>query len=381
MNSGAYVRLAVVLGTSRNTSEVEKLLEPQKRMLTTLIQESELSDNIESDGLDLIVVEIDDMGADESEIFTNLRARFAEMPILLVSNELPHGAVKNLLRFNVQDWLVRPLDQRSLIETIQNMAWSNRSGHNKVHAVISCVGGAGATTVAINMADIACRQLASKNHNIALVDLDYSTGDCGYVLNMISNVNLGDLSAAHRRVDAELISFIQQHHDAGFFLYSFKRPELNADTAGQELILRLLDTISTEHQLLFLDLPYYDTPWRNDVLAGVNSCTLVSEVNLPAIKHTLDLIRQIKALRSDDIKLHVLFNKHSRAIFGQRISKRKLQELLGDTPFSFLPIDKGVIGEAADRGILPSEVSPRSAFLRKLARYMKSLDMVKDTKP
>jgi pilus assembly protein CpaE len=371
MNSGSIFRVTAILSAAVKSSEVAKQLKSEGRYLVSSIRLEDIAQTDLIEGADIIVVETDGMDEDELQIFAEVRARTTDTPLLLLSNELGHAAMQKLLKFNVGEWLLRPLDQKALREAMHSMVWNTRNRSNLVHAVISCAGGTGATTVAISMADIASRISSKKHPNIALVDMDYSTGNCGYVLNMVGNFKLGS-SSADRRIDSEFISLIQQKHEAGFYLYSFKRPDLNIEERGQELILRLLDAISMDHSMLILDIPYYATEWGADVLSGINSCSLVSDVSLPVIKHTLDRINEIKEIRGNDFPIHVVFNKQTTKLFGQRISQRKVKELLGDTPFSFLPQDHGTIGESMDRGILPSDISKRSPFLKKLTAYMKS---------
>jgi pilus assembly protein CpaE len=353
------------------SSEVVEQLKSEGRYLVSSIRLEDIAQSDLIEGADIIVVEIDSMNEDEMQIFPEVRARATNTPLLLLSNELGHGAMQKLLKFRVDEWLLRPLDQKVFREAMQSMVRNTRTSTNLVHAVISCAGGTGATTVAISMADIASRISSKKRPNIALVDMDYSSGNCGYVLNMVSDFKLGSAASAHRRIDSEFISLIQQRNEAGFYLYSFKRPDLNIEERGPELVLRLLDAISIDHSMLILDIPYYETEWRADVMSGINSCSLVSEVSLPVLKHTLDLINEIKKIRGDDFPINVIFNKQTTKLFGQRISQRRLKELLGNTPFSFLPQDQGTIRESMDRGILPSEISKRSPFLKKLTAYMK----------
>jgi len=371
MNSGSICNVTAILGAMVKSSEVVEQLKSEGRYLVSSIRLEDIAQSDLIEGADIIVVEIDSMNEDEMQIFPEVRARATNTPLLLLSNELGHGAMQKLLKFRVDEWLLRPLDQKVFREAMQSMVRNTRTSTNLVHAVISCAGGTGATTVAISMADIASRISSKKRPNIALVDMDYSSGNCGYVLNMVSDFKLGSAASAHRRIDSEFISLIQQRNEAGFYLYSFKRPDLNIEERGPELVLRLLDAISIDHSMLILDIPYYETEWRADVMSGINSCSLVSEVSLPVLKHTLDLINEIKKIRGDDFPINVIFNKQTTKLFGQRISQRRLKELLGNTPFSFLPQDQGTIRESMDRGILPSEISKRSPFLKKLTAYMK----------
>ncbi|OSQ44326.1 AAA family ATPase [Marivita geojedonensis] len=377
MNIASVTRVVIVIGAALDESEALHAFSKHSRFIVTQVRVDEISSDPSVVNADVIVVDIGALGEEELEILTRVRAQVADAPLILISEALKPAAMRQILKFDIDDWLPKPVDVDGLFAAINNSVRTKRIRTNQVNAVVSCVGGAGATTVAIGMADLACQMLKKKNPNIALVDLDFSTGNCGYALNMVSSFDLGSVAATPRRIDGEFLSVIQQRHDAGFYLYSFKCPNINVEHGGFELILRLLDAVSLEHSTLFLDIPYYATEWRNDVFAAVNTCTLVSEVNLPAINQTLDVIQEIQELRGKDFPIHVIFNKHTRKLFGTRISQRKLKELLGDTEFSFLPVDDSNIGEAIDRGVLLSEISGNSSFLRKLSKYVEQHDFLK----
>jgi pilus assembly protein CpaE len=243
-----------------------------------------------------------------------------------------------------------------------------------VHAVISAVGGAGATTTAICLADLLVGTKKTKQ-NVALFDLDFSSGNCSYLLNMVNGFNLESVASHPERVDVEFINLIQQQHARGFYVYSFKRPEINAEINGYELVLRMLDAVNLQHEHTVLDIPYYETEWKNEVLAAVNTCTVVTQMNLPAIKHTLDIVERVKDLRGSDYPVQVIFNHHRGGMFSQRIKKSTLEELFEGTPFHYLPEDETTINESVDRGLLPSEVRPSTKFLKSLRSYMKELDL------
>ncbi|MDU8913276.1 hypothetical protein [Aestuariicoccus sp. MJ-SS9] len=376
MNTSPLSRILLVNSSSSKAADLENTIDKKPGFIITKISPSEIAEEPSAGTADLILVNIDHLGEDELLIFPEIRARAPETPLILLSEDLPPESMRQLFKFNVQDWLQKPFSDQEILDSIRSAVRVTRVTTNKVHAVISCVGGAGATTVAINMADIAANKLSRKSPDVALIDLDFSTGNCGYVLNMVSTFNLGTVASAPRRIDAEFISVIQQKHEGKFFLYSFKRPEVNTEINGYELVLRLLDAVTAEHGTTFLDIPYYATEWRDDVLSAVNSCTLVTELNLPAIKHTLDLIEHLRSLRGANFPIQVFFNKHKSSLFGSRVPKRKLKELFPDTPFGYLPLDESLIGEAVDRGVLPSSISGRAKFLKVLTKYMKSADMM-----
>ncbi|WP_212523407.1 hypothetical protein [Actibacterium sp. MT2.3-13A] len=322
---------------------------------------------------DIIIVDVERIGEMEVDTLNHLHGEFNDVPLIVTSEPLAQEDVHRLIKLRIHDWLLKPVDQGKLVSVLQSAVRTAKAVQNKVHAVISTVGGAGATTIAVCMADLMANKLLKKKANVALFDLDFSTGNCGYVLNMVNSYNLESVASNPSRIDAEFINLIQQKHDRGFYVYSFKRPDINTELDGFELVLRMLDSVSLQHDHTVLDIPYYETDWKSEVLSGVNSCTLVTEMNLPALKHCLDMLRRIREIRGDEFKVNVVVNKETRKLFEHRISRAKLRELFGNIPIFYLPDDKDIIEESVDRGVVPSDVSPRSRFVRALAGYLKTI--------
>ena len=375
MSRARIINVFVVNCDPNEASTASEALRDARRFVAEEVRASEAPAAFGKSSPDVIVVEFGALADDAIQTLTQIRYVAAATPIILVSYDLPADAVRSILKFNVHDWLKKPLDNADFKNVLASAAKSQTDQSNSVHAVISCVGGAGATSLAISMADIINRKLAKKDSDIALFDLDFSSGDCGNMLNLHNKFDLTSVAAAPRKIDSEFLQVIQKQHESGFFLYSFKRPSLNTNGNAYELVLRLLDAVSLEHEITFVDIPYYATEWHEDVIAAVNSFTLVAELNLPALKHTLDQIDIIKGIRGDDAPIHVIINKRQGGLFKNRLSKRKIRELLGETPFTFLPAEYQLLGEAMDRGVLPSTISRRSAFLKVLAKYLSTLPL------
>lgn len=324
---------------------------------------------------EIVIFDVTDIGTAEVDTLNQMRDRFPDVPVIVTSEPLDQEAVHRLLKLRVHDWLVKPVTKEKILGVLQSAIRTAKATNNRVHAVVSTVGGAGATTVAVSMADLLATKIFKKKANVALFDLDFSTGNCSYLLNMVSSYNIESLAANPSRIDVELTNLIQQKHEHGFYVYSFKRPDINTELNGFEMVLRMLDAVTLQHEHTVLDIPYYEIDWKDEVLSGVNTCTLVTELNLPALKHCLDALRRVREIRGENYPVSVLINKESRHLFGGRISKAKLKELFGDTPFYFIPEDRGTVADSVDRGVLPSDVSSGSKFLKALTTYIKTLDL------
>ncbi|MBJ3763653.1 hypothetical protein ILP92_12925 [Maribius pontilimi] len=374
MTPNPMSRILLVSGNDATNEEIEALVEASPRIMVFPIEVSALKTNLTPEAGDLVIVNVSALTEAEIELLSDVRAAVPHMPLIVSSPALTADETRRLFKFNVHDWMPKPVDGKDLIESIFKGVRFRKTYNNRVHAVVSSVGGVGATTLAVSMADIAAQRMFKKR-SVALFDLDFSLGDCSYAINMINGYNLASVAAAPHRVDAEFIRVIQKQHENGFAVYSFKRPELNSEINGYELVLRLLDAVTIEHDQTFVDIPYYETEWKDDVLSAVNTCTLVTELNMSALKHTVDLIDRIRELRGKDFALQVVVNKYESRLFGQRIGKSRLKELFGDVPFTYLPLASAQIGEAVDRGVPPSEVAHRSRFLNALQKYMKSMEL------
>lgn len=319
---------------------------------------------------EIVVLDIASVGPSELESLAAIRVAYGDIPVIVVSEALDDTQVRKLLKQKVHDWLKKPLVAADFLSTLQSAIRSAKQSHNLVHAVISAAGGAGGTTVAIALADMLAKRTAKAGGNVGLFDLDFATGSCGMALNLLSPVNLDGVLTSPARIDAEFVNLIQQRHAHGFHVYSFKRREVVTHLNCYELVLRLLDVVTMEHSHTILDIPYYETDWRQDVLSAVNTVTVVSELNLPSIKHTLDILRSIEDLPGGSKPVQVLLNKVDRGLFGgTRIKSSKLKELFGATPFDFLPRDDQSLEEAMDRGVILSEVNSGSKFLKALERH------------
>lgn len=352
--------------------EVQSTLEDGKRFFVTSVQLDKMKSLNDDLQFDVAIVALERFSSDEVDSFNTLKARFPNVPVVAAFGKEPlsEDSLRQLFRLGVQDWQHSPFEKGALQNSVQSVVRGSQTSHNKVHAVISAVGGAGATTVAITMADLLAARAKKTSESVALFDLDFSSGDCSYELNLMNSFDLRSVISNPERIDPEFIRQIQKSHRNNFAVYSFKMLDLNTDLNGYELVLRMLDAVSIEHDHAILDIPYYETDWKMDVLSAVNSYTIVTARTVPAIKQTVDLIDRLKATCGDKIEVSVIFNKHESRLFGQRLRNSAIKTLLGDIPKYVLPREDSVILEAADRGKLPREISGRSAFVRKVRKYI-----------
>lgn len=320
---------------------------------------------------DVVLLEVDSFQDNETEVFNSIKNLSPDLPIIVVSEALPDSQLRALMKLQPADWLKKPVTLTEIGSAIASAVKHNRSSSNKVHAIVPITGGAGATTIAVALADMLARRQAKGGGSVGLVDLDFSQGNCGLLCNLVNPINLQSVISNPTRIDQQFVQLIQRKHESGFNIYSYKRREIVTHENNYETVLRLLDAVSSQHAHTILDIPVHETDWRNDVLQTVNTVTLVCELNLPSLKQCLDTLEILHQRKSATSSVNLIINKRVSGFFSpQRIKQKQVEELLGQTAVHYLPYEPSTTNEAMDRGQMLSATNSSSKLVKELGKYL-----------
>jgi pilus assembly protein CpaE len=331
------------------------------------------SGTFDQDNYDLLIIDAGKGEFIDSGQAQELRDRFARLPLIVVSEPLQDKHMRQLLRLNSKDWLKKPLDRKMFLESITGNIQLTQAGDNKVHAVVSSVGGAGATSVAITMANAMAKVKKKIQPIVTLFDLDFSAGSCGQYLNIANDYDLGPVLTNPKRVDLEFIDIIKKRHESGFSVLSFKHPQVITSPNGKELVLRMLDVVSFENDHTVIDIPYYETNWKDEILTAVNSITLVTDCTIPGLRQAKDVYSRIKRIKRDDTPITIIANKHRSRLFGFGIGKKETRKIFNKANSLLIDDDWDTLTEAVNRGVLPADVSSRSKFVRQVEKMAETV--------
>lgn len=165
---------------------------------------------------DLIVLDVDNGTLlQQPELFT-FRTSYRDIPLVVVSEDLPDDMLRLLFRLNGNDWLKKPLERRALIDMISTHAPGTGASDSRVHAVVSAVGGAGASVIASSLAHVLAQPTKNSTPRIDLFDTDFCSGALGYYLNLVNDYDLKPVIANPSRVDLEFIDLVRKRHSGAF---------------------------------------------------------------------------------------------------------------------------------------------------------------------
>lgn len=310
----------------------------------------------------LIVLDVDDGEMLSRPELLAFRNRHRNIPLVVISEDLADDMLRLLFRLNGNDWLKKPLERRALIDMISTHAPTAGASDSRVHAVVSAVGGAGASVIASSLAHVLAQPTKNSAPRVDLFDLDFSSGSLGYYLNLVNDYDLKPVVANPSRVDLEFIDLVRKRHSGGFSLLSFRQPSVLLAPKGAELVLRMLDVAAFESDHTVLDVPYYHTPWKDDVLASVNSICIVTEMTIPALHQAKELFVNLVRLRGNSDQIFVVINKYRTKLFSLGVRRQQADKVFKDTHAHIIAYDWDTLSEAVNRGVLPVEVNARSRF-------------------
>ena len=214
------------------------------------------------------------------------------------------------IRAGAQEVLRRPLDRVALGQAVERVATlsARKNGGDrprKIITVYSGKGGAGVTAIATNLAITLKRQSPLE---VALVDLDFQSGDAAFALGHTPTRSLGDLVGAGALDSASLQGALLRH-ESGLFILSQPDQLERADGMAPDQVGTVLDILSSVFELVVVDAPHAITDVTLEIFDRSTVVLLLAEPTIPsvrAVRRSLDVFHRLNYLVAPDrVKLVV----------------------------------------------------------------------------
>lgn len=201
-----------------------------------------------------------------------------------------------------------------------------------VYSVVATRGGAGATTVAANLAVSLAESLPRKPkdgslpNRVILLDFDIQFGNAGTYVDVEDNGGMTELLAGEAEPTPDRV--LRMTQDTGLGIDVLTAPAifvpLTAMTA--ELAQRIVDVLSARYAHVVIDLPRAALDWVEPVVRASDRLLLVSDGSVPCIrqaKRMIDLYRELEPT----LKIDVVMNRERKPLFGSNM-QRDAEDLL-----------------------------------------------------
>ena len=319
---------------------------------------------------DIILMDINMPGIDGIGASQQISESVPSVQIIIMSVQSDPNYLRRAMMAGARDFLTKPFGGDELVAAIRrvhdkrptvtptparqprqiaNSASSDEPmslPEGNIIAVYSPKGGAGCTTVAINLAVA----LARRGRRTILVDGSLQFGDVSVMLNMKAVTSIADLSDRGNELDQDLISSISQVHRSNLnVLLAPPRPEM-ADVVTEENIKQLLAALKESFDFIIVDTTSYLSEKTLAILDVADRIVLLAQQNLSSLKNVSRFFDLAESLEYEMQKVWLVVNR-AKNKQGKGISVHDVGKALKRPIYGTVPDDEITVSDASNRGV------------------------------
>jgi pilus assembly protein CpaE len=330
----------------------------------------------------LVIVDLDSTKNEELWALDLLMKRIARsVPVVVVTQVLQESVPRRLVQMRIADLLVKPVAPDELLSACVRLARTptdHESMEARIFTFMPAVGGAGATTLAIQAALTLHRTGGrKKTQSTCLVDLNLAHSACADYLDLKPQLDLGEIGRHPDRLDAQLLEVMLSRHRCGLAVVAAPSHLASMHSVNPVVVTRLLDLVSSSFENVVIDMPRTWYPWSDSVLGGSDQVFIITEATVPALRTA----KQLATATSQGVGLKspplVIVNRFRRWLFSSGLRRADLRGALDESFGGTIPCDYSLVREAIDLGVPLQEVKRGN----NIAAAIKKLILNRDSPP
>jgi pilus assembly protein CpaE len=214
----------------------------------------------------------------------------------------------------------------------------------QVITVFGAKGGAGKTTLSVNLAVAIARETKRK---VALLDLNLQFGDVASYLNVQPRRTIAEFVQERNQWDSQLLnSYLIPHNSGVKILAAPLRPE-DAELITPEQVDKIITIMRQTFDYIVIDSPPYISDTLLTALDASNQIILVMSMDLPAVKNVKLSLNLLDTLHHSG-KTKLVINRGAKQ-FGVDI--RDVEKTIDFLAAEEVPSEGNTVVNAANKGI------------------------------
>ena len=328
-------------------------------------------DAIANAGPSVLIIDLQAGGA--LALLDGLARLAPETKVLVIGDALPSQAVRSMLALKASDLVGSSAQADAIVRAtgrLMDLTPDGPTRRNQCWVVSGAVGGAGATTIAI---EIACATaMRDPDNKVCLVDMNLADGMVPAYLEAQAKLDLIGLAEAPDRLDATLLDAYSWMHETGVTVIAAPRNADVHDIITPDMVLRLLDTVCAGFSHVIVDVPRERRSWSKPLLAGVDEVLVVSEFTVPSLHAAADMSREIDDLRIDAAPARLVLNRMSDGKLEFSVSRAS--RAIDRDIEAVVRSDWKSARAAVNLGMPVARVKPKSVLVKDIVTMLKKLD-------
>ena len=256
---------------------------------------------------DVVLMDINMPVMDGIKATEMLTIHFPRIAVVVISVQGEQEYLKKAMMAGAREYMIKPFTADELISTIKRVAeinqkrWEAQQAPVQVAAptskpqivtVFSAKGGAGRTTLAVNLA-VALAQRTEER--VALVDLDLQFGDVAVMMNIHPKRTIAELMQENEEFDRDLLESYLYGRNGVNVLAAPNKPEL-AELVNEEGVSKILRGLAGFHSYIVVDTACAFNDITLAAFDQSDSILMVVTPDLPSLKdnkRALDLAKTL----------------------------------------------------------------------------------------
>jgi len=309
---------------------------------------------------DVVLMDINMPGMDGIQASETLEQILPDTAVVIMSVQGEAEYLRRAMTAGVRDYLVKPFGSRQLTDAIRRANESRISssialsfdepdeivesdvGKAKIITVFSPMGGAGCTTVAVNLGVV----LVEAGHKVLLIDASLQFGDVGVVLNIKSPSTVVDLINQVDELDSDLAASAIATHESGLqVLLAPNRPEM-AEVVTAEKFKSVLNFLLPRYDYVLIDTASILSEVTIQVLDDSDRILLLTQQSVQGLRNLRRFLDVTQDLDYELDRILLVVNQTSKR---NPVAVERLAEALKMDVAAVIPRSRAV-QRAADDG-------------------------------
>lgn len=363
-----------ILTEEFSTSEVLKLYCGEFESLEPVVclNENNVYSKISESPNAILIVDFSDNPIQKTNLVSKICLMHPQCIVVALSDNPSVNLIVEVMRAGAKEFLPIPLIKKEFVDCI-NKILSNQNETTskskcKIISVFSNKGGIGKTSLATNLA----LELAKiTKENIALIDLNFQTGDITTFLDLKPSFNISYMLENIDKINETfLLSTLERYKRTSLYVLADPPYFKQADNIKPAQITKLFDTLKDTFSYIIVDAEASFEGKNIAALDNSDVILLVTVANLPALRNTQRCLELFSKLGYDTDKTKIVINRY---MDNDEIKEDDVKKVLSKDVFWKIPNNYFAIMNAINKGIPVSEINTSTNVAqsyRELAKYM-----------
>ena len=351
--------LTVIFSDEFSTSEVLKSYSSEIECLDVFVS-SNCSDAYEKisgkNQKSLLIIDLSQNKTEKTDLIQKISQECKNCSVLALSDNVCVEIIVDAMRAEAKEFIASPVIKTEFLNAVTKLITQNdlpKSKNNcKIISVFSNKGGLGKTSLATNLA-LELSKITKEN--IALIDLNFQTGDITTFLDLKPSFNISYMLENIDKVNETfLLSTLERYKRTSLYVLADPPYFKQAEDIKPAQITKLFNILRDTFSYIIVDA---EASFDGKNMASLDNSDLIllmTVANLPALRNTQRCLELFDKLGYDKEKTKIVVN---RFMENDEIKKEDVEKVLSREIYWKVPNNYFAIMSAINKGIPVSEIN------------------------